>query len=176
MFLCHIDIYLYRKLKRFLYRLKKSAFHPEFLKWDQNLQFLPLSEMANMPLLQYGNSPLSRGESAEWVLLLSQLRVISVVACVAGSSFSVCFLLRFVKWLRFSRAKAEPRSNLEKKDGEGVRGERSEGFLSLPLAPSTSGFPFYLARPYKWKSATLKKNRQPLRQSISVEVLQGETE
>ena len=156
-FLCHIDIYLYRKLKRFLYRLKKSAFHPEFLKWDQNLQFLPLSEMANMPLLQYGNSPLSRGESAEWVLLLSQLRVISVVACVAGSSFSVCFLLRFVKWLRFSRAKAEPRSNLEKKDGEGVRGERSEGFLSLPLAPSTSGFPFYLARPYKWKSATLKK-------------------
>ena len=53
------------------------------------MQFLPLSEMANMPLLQYGNSPLSRGESAEWVLLLSQLRVISVVGCVAGSFFSV---------------------------------------------------------------------------------------
>ena len=44
-----------------------------------------------MPLLQYGNSPLSRGESAEWVLLLSQLRVISVVACVAGSFFFCVF-------------------------------------------------------------------------------------
>ena len=52
----------------------------------------------------------------------------------------------------------QPRESLmeielpQKKNGEGVRGERSKDFLSLTLALSPIGFPFYLARPYKWNS------------------------
>lgn len=70
----------------------------------------------------------------------------------------------------------EPRESWTRKknDGEGMRGERSKDFLSLPLAPSPIGFPFTSSA--RISEIHTKKNRQLLRQAISVEALQAKTE